>query len=50
MNKGGKNGVHLLDLIFNPTFEMKQKEQGVLKKWYNRFTSRQMINALKDNA
>lgn len=50
MNKGGKNGVHLLDLIFNPTFEMKQKEHGVLKKWYNRFTSRQMISALKDNA
>ncbi|ARU48013.1 hypothetical protein Sdiek1_0846 [Sulfurospirillum diekertiae] len=49
MNKGGKNGVHLLDLIFNPTFEMKQKEQGTLKKWYNRFSARQMISALKDN-
>lgn len=50
MSKGGKNGVHLLDLIFNPKFEMKQEEQGSLKKWYNRFASRQMISALKDDA
>lgn len=50
MSKGGKNGVHLLDLIFNPTFGLKQKEQGTLKKWYNRFASRQMISALKDTA
>ena len=50
MQKGGKNGVHLLDLIFDPTFSMKQEKQGTLKRWYNRFTSRQMISALKDNA
>lgn len=50
MSRGGKNGVHLLDLIFNSHFAMKQEEQGVLKKWYNRFTSRQKISALKDNA
>ena len=50
MSKGGKNGVHLLDLIFTPEFSMKQEAQGSLKKWYNRFNSRQMISALKDNA
>ncbi|AHJ12171.1 putative 4Fe4S cluster binding protein [Sulfurospirillum multivorans DSM 12446] len=50
MSKGGKNGVHLLDLIFNPDFAMKQEAQGVLKKWYNRFSSRQKIHALKDDA
>jgi len=50
MSKGGKNGVHLLDLIFNSTFGMKQKEQGVLKKWYNRFNTRLKISALKDDA
>ncbi len=49
MSRGGKNGVHLLDLIFNPHFLMKQEEQSVLKKWYNRFSSRQKISALKDN-
>ena len=48
MSKGGKNGVHLLDLIFNPTFEVKQEETGPLKKWYNRFVSRQMIARLKE--
>jgi len=50
MSKGGKNGVHLLDLIFNPAFAMKQEVPGTLKKWYNRFSSRQKISALKDNA
>ena len=50
MSKGRKNGVHLLDLIFTPEFSMKQEAQGSLKKWYNRFNSRQMISALKDNA
>jgi len=50
MSHGGKNGVHLLDLIFNPTFSMKQEAQGTFKKWYNRFTSRQKIDALKDKA
>ena len=50
MSKGGKNGVHLLDLIFNPDFAMKQEAQGTLKKWYNRFRSRQKISALKDDA
>ena len=50
MNKGGKNGVHLLDLIFNPQFTMRQEKQGIFKKWYNRFISRQRIGSLKDYA
>lgn len=48
MSKGGKKGLHLLDFIFNPAMPNQQKEQGTLKKWYNRYRSRAIIDAIKD--
>lgn len=48
MTKGGKNGLHLLDFIFNAQSISQQPQQGVIKKWYNRYRSRQCIDALKD--
>ena len=49
MSKGGKNGVHLLDLIFTPNFSMKQAQQGFLAKWYNRFRACVDIRLLKEH-
>lgn len=46
MSKGGKNGLHLLDFIFMPHRLKRQTKQGVLKKWYNRYRSRRMIERL----
>ena len=50
MSKGGKTGVHLLDLIFNPTFSMKQEEQGFFKKWFNRFKARWAVSTLEESS
>lgn len=48
MNKGGKNGVHILDLIFTQTNEkyFQQKKNSVLGKWYNRYKSKRMVEKL----
>ena len=48
MSRGGKNGLHLLDFIFNAKEISHQPKQGVVKKWYNRYRSRKRIEALKD--
>ena len=48
MSKGGKNGLHLLDYIFNSSIREKQVKQGTVKKWYNRYRSRKSIDKLKD--
>jgi len=45
MTKGGKYGVHILDLIYfeNMKEKMKQKKKGTVKKWFNRYQSKKMI-------
>jgi Fe-S oxidoreductase len=48
MSKGGKKGLHLLDFIFSDTRE--QIAQGGIKKWYNRYRSRRMIDHLDDTS
>lgn len=50
MNKGGKNGVHILDLLFSDTIDVdfKQQKNSVLKKWYNRYRSKKNIEKLKE--
>lgn len=48
MTKGGKYGVHILDLIYNDRMKdkMKQKKNGTAKKWFNRYVSKKMIEKL----
>ncbi len=48
MSKGGKNGIHILDLIFIDEVQedFVQKKNGLLKKWYNRYKSKKMIEVL----
>ncbi|WP_024955201.1 (Fe-S)-binding protein [Sulfurospirillum arcachonense] len=48
MSRGGKNGVHILDLIFadNVIEGFSQKKNSVVKKWYNRYKSKKMIEKL----
>jgi len=48
MNKGGKNGLHILDLIFSKTdgTYFKQKKNGLIGKWYNRYKSKKMVEKL----
>ena len=50
MSRGGKNGVHILDLLFSDTVqsEFKQKSNSTLSKWYNRYKSKKMIEKLKE--
>lgn len=50
MSKGGKNGIHILDLLFEDEVlihEYKQKTNGTLSKWYNRYKSKKTIERLK---
>ena len=51
MIKGGKNGFHILDLIFTQGVDsnFEQKQHGTISKWYNRYKSKRMIDKLKDN-
>lgn len=49
MSKGGKNGVHLLDFIFSSPEYKEQTKNGTLRKWYNRYRSRKMIETLKES-
>lgn len=48
MTKGGKYGVHILDLIYNDKMkdQMKQKKKGTATKWFNRYVSKKMIEKL----
>ena len=48
VSKGGKNGVHILDLIFSDEEkkDFTQKKNGLVKKWYNRYKSKKMIERL----
>jgi len=49
MIKGGKNGVHILDYIFQDDIQkdFTQKKNGVVKKWFNRYKSKKMIEELE---
>lgn len=41
MRKGGKNSFHILDVLFNEEFEnMNQKNNSTIKKWINRYKSK----------
>lgn len=48
MSRGGKNGVHILDLVFSDmiTDNFSQKKNGVIKKWFNRYKSKKIIESL----
>lgn len=48
MSKGGKNGLHILDLIFTDTHSthFRQKKNGLVGKWHNRYKSKKMIEKL----
>lgn len=43
-NKGGKRGVHLLDLIFNENMrpDFAQPRQGFLRRWVNRYRAKRL--------
>jgi Fe-S oxidoreductase len=49
MSRGGKNGVHILDLIFTDIKKdnFVQKKNSVVKKWFNRYKSKKIIEKLK---
>ena len=49
MSKGGKNGIHILDLIFNETSQTNftQKQNGTISRWLNRYKSKRNIDKLK---
>lgn len=49
MSKGGKNGVHILDLIFLDKVGKSfiQKKNSVVKKWFNRYKSKKIIEKLR---
>lgn len=47
MSRGGKNGLHILDFIFDEKVFSAQPKNGTLKKWYNRYQSRKIIEKLK---
>ncbi|MBE0492253.1 MAG: (Fe-S)-binding protein [Sulfurospirillum sp.] len=48
MSKGGKNGVHILDLLFcsNIQTSFEQKRNTTIQKWFNRYKSKRMIEKL----
>ena len=50
MTKGGKNGIHILDLLFSDKIEhdFKQKQFGTVSKWYHRYKSKRMIDKIKE--
>lgn len=50
MSKGGKIGVHLLDYLFRDFQDRhyEQKQSGTIKKWYNRYRSKTMIQTYKE--
>jgi Fe-S oxidoreductase len=50
MSKGGKNGMHILDLLFaqEVTSGFKQQKNSVIKKWYNRYRSKKNIQKFKE--
>lgn len=50
MSKGGKNGVHILDLLFakEASSYFKQRKNSVIKKWYNRYRSKKNIQNFKE--
>jgi len=49
MTKGGKKGVHILDLIYDNDMKdkMQQKTNCTIKKWFNRYRSKKMIEGLR---
>ena len=51
MSRGGKSGVHILDLLFTPTVaqSFKQPLHGTLTSWMNRYKTKQMIKNFKVN-
>ncbi|MTI48762.1 MAG: (Fe-S)-binding protein [Firmicutes bacterium] len=49
MKRGGKQSFHILDLLFDTHIysTFTQKDQGTIKKWINRYKSKQKINKIK---
>lgn len=49
MSRGGKNGVHLLDLLFDETVAktLTQPKHSTLTSWINRYKTKRMIASLK---
>lgn len=52
MSKGGKNGMHILDLLFDPVVakNFKQPQNNTLTSWVNRYKTKQVIKNFKDKA
>lgn len=50
MTKGGKNGIHILDLLFEDevNHNFVQKQNGTLIKWYNRYKSKKLIEKIEE--
>ena len=49
MNRGGKNGVHILDLLFDEKVanSMTQPKLTTISSWLNRYKTKRMITQLK---
>jgi Fe-S oxidoreductase len=49
MSRGGKSGVHILDLLFTPPIaqSFKQPLHGTLTSWMNRYKTKRMIQNFK---
>lgn len=49
MSRGGKSGVHILDLLFTPSVaqSFKQPLHGALTSWINRYKTKQIIKNFK---
>lgn len=50
MIRGGKNGMHILDLIFTDKIEpdFKQKQFGTVAKWHNRYKTKRIIDKMEE--
>lgn len=50
MKRGGKSGIHILDLLFNGDIYdvLNQKDNTLLKKWLNRYRAKTRIKKIKD--
>lgn len=49
MSRGGKNGMHILDLLFTPSVakSFKQPFHGTVTSWMNRYKTKKMIQNFK---
>jgi hypothetical protein len=43
MRRGGKKSYHILDLLFNGDYQdMEQINQGLIRKWVNRYNGKKI--------